>query len=50
MIRARVRNLFFGEKTLRKNDTEGVPPSSPRGRLGLEDRAKPHLKGRLYCS
>jgi hypothetical protein len=48
MTRARVRNLFFGEKTSRKNDTKGGSPSSPRGRLGLEDRAEPHLKVKLY--
>jgi hypothetical protein len=29
VTRARVRNLFFGEKTSRKNDIEGVPPFEP---------------------
>jgi hypothetical protein len=50
MTRAKARNSFFKEKTLRKMTQRGFPPSNPRGRLGLEDRAEPHLKVRLYYS
>jgi hypothetical protein len=44
MTRARARNTL--KKSCEKNKIEGVPPSSPRGRLSLDDKVEPHLKVR----